>query len=104
MEFPLRADEDETKATIAGVYQESGYLADPHTAVGIHAARSVSRNTPVVVLATAHPAKFPDAVKAASGVTPVIPPHHKDLFNLPEKLVNLPNDIEAVKNYITGNL
>src|SRR4051795_3924946 len=67
-----RADEDETAATIRSVQREAGYLTDPHTAVALAVAEKETRDRsiPMVVLSTAHPAKFPDAVKAASGTTP----------------------------------
>ena len=71
-----------------------GELLDPHTATGIHAARMCQEEPDVatVVLATAHPAKFPDAVKKATGVEPALPPHMADLFSLEERLDVLEND------------
>ena len=94
-----RVDDAETTATIAAVYRESGELVDPHTAVGIAAARAATPDdrVPVVALATAHPAKFPDAVAAATGVRPALPPRLGDLFERPERLSVLPNDLAAVK-------
>ncbi|MGE3626431.1 MAG: threonine synthase, partial [Hyphomicrobiales bacterium] len=67
------ADEAATAATIARVAQETGYIADPHTAVGLYAARQEEAGVPVVTLATAHPAKFPEAVARACGLEPAQP-------------------------------
>lgn len=101
-----RVDEAETKATIAKVYEDCGLLIDPHTAVGVAAGRRLRRDpsVPLVTLATAHPAKFPDAVKAATGVVPQLPPHMADLFNRPERYDQLPNDLKAVQSYIRDTL
>ena len=74
----------------------------PHTAVGVHAAR-VRRGdpaVPMVVLATAHPAKFPDAVEAACGVRPELPPRMADLFARPERVTHVPNDLAAIEEVI----
>lgn len=98
------ADDSATLATIASVYRETGYLLDPHTAVGVHAARTCRRvpDAPMVTLATAHPAKFPDAVTQASGVHPALPPHLADIFDRPERLRVLPNDAAAIQSLIDG--
>lgn len=97
-----RVDELDTKATIAKIYQDCGLLIDPHTAVGVAAGRRLRRDAavPLVTLATAHPAKFPDAVKAATGVTPQLPPHMADLFDRPERYDQLPGDLKTVQTYI----
>ncbi len=96
-----RADEAETLATIRAVHQESGYLLDPHTAVGVAVARSLELGpAPVVTLATAHPAKFPAAVKAATGVEPPLPAWLSDLYQRPERLDVLANDQDAVAAYV----
>jgi threonine synthase len=70
-----RVDETETAATIARIYRETGYLADPHTAVGLAAALNemADSSAPMIVLATAHPAKFPDAIEKAAGCVPPVP-------------------------------
>jgi threonine synthase len=74
-DFAARAvSEDETIATIRQVYQEHEYLLDPHTAVGVKAALELKENRPVVCLATAHPAKFGDAVRKAIGKEVELPP------------------------------
>jgi threonine synthase len=94
---------------MADVYRESGMLIDPHTAVGVSAARQIrgqkedqSRDSgvPVVTMATAHPAKFPDAVKKATGVHPKLPEHLADLLERPERTNNLPNDLAAVQAFV----
>jgi threonine synthase len=97
-----RCDDEETLAVMADTYQRAGVLIDPHTAVGLHAARTVAREpgVPMVVLATAHPAKFPDAVVRATGVHPELPPHLADLLERPERTADLPNDLEAVERFV----
>ncbi len=96
------ADEEETMATIASLWEESGLLIDPHTAVGIHVGRATPRplGLPLVMLATAHPAKFPDAVEKACGVRPELPARLADLFELEERYEVLPNDLDAVQAFI----
>ncbi len=97
-----RASEDETRATIAEIYRTMGEVVCPHTAVGLHAAK-VRRGdpaVPMVVLATAHAAKFPDAVEAACGVRPALPPRLADLLTRPERVTRVANDIEAIKDVI----
>ncbi|HVV92038.1 MAG TPA: threonine synthase [Hyphomicrobiales bacterium] len=97
-----RVDEAEAAATIRALRAESGYLADPHTAVAVAASRKVAGDpaVPRVVLATAHPAKFPDAVEAATGERPALPPHLADLFARPERLSVVANDLAAVENFV----
>lgn len=96
-----RTGEDETAAAIAETFQRSGYLLDPHTAVGAAVAEPlVGGETPVVTLATAHPAKFPAAVKAATGIEPALPLWLADLYERPERLSVLANDQGAVEAYI----
>jgi threonine synthase len=100
-----RLDDDETLREIARIHRETGELVDPHTAIGIAAGRAKARDgaTPLVALATAHPAKFPDAVEQATGERPALPPHLSDLFEREERLVQLPNDLATVENYIRGD-
>ena len=95
-----RSDEDETRGTIAETLRRTGELVDPHTAVGIAAARAATGRVPTVVLATAHPAKFPDAVEAAVGVRPALPPKLADLHAREERLTVLPNDLAAVQAFV----
>ena len=100
-----RADEPETAATIARLYQSAGYLCDPHTAVGLAVADKVEHaaKVPQVVLSTAHPAKFPDAVEAATGHRPSLPPHMADLMTRRESVSVLPNDLAAVETFIRAH-
>ncbi|MEQ1769656.1 MAG: threonine synthase [Devosia sp.] len=96
-----RASETETAAAIKETHKASGYLLDPHTAVGVAVAGQLDLGThPIVVLATAHPAKFPAAVKAASGIEPALPLWLADLNNRPERFDVLANDQAAVADYI----
>ena len=83
-----RCSEAECAEEMARAWRESEVLIDPHTAVGVHAARAAlarDPRTPVIALATAHPAKFPDAVEQATGVRPPLPPHLDDLMQRPER-------------------
>ena len=101
-----RFDDQQTKETIKTVYRESGNLLDPHSAVGVAAGLAAARkeDVPMVALATAHPAKFPDAVEAATGVRPGLPAHLSDLLERPERLRALPNDLDAVRGFISESL
>ncbi len=96
------ASEDETRAAIAETWRTTGRLVCPHTAVGIHAARLRRGDpaVPMVVLATAHPAKFPDAVEAATGVRPALPARLADLMRRPERVTRVANEVEAIKDVI----
>jgi len=94
--------EAETTATIAATLKASGYLLDPHTAVGAHVARAHLGATPMVTLATAHPAKFPAAVKQASGVDAALPAWLADLHSREERLSVLANDQTAVEDFISA--
>ena len=97
-----RADEQETAATIRTLKREAGYLADPHTAVAVAVAEKETRDpaVPMVVLSTAHPAKFPDAVEAACGVKPALPDWLGDLYGRPERFNVLPADRAAVEQFV----
>ena len=98
-----RANNDETLAVMKRVYGESGMLVDPHTAVGIASAEACAEpGIPTITLATAHPAKFPDAVKKATGVHPALPDHVADLFDREERIVNLPNDLQAIEAFVAS--
>ena len=84
-------------------HQGAGYLLDPHTAVGVNVARHQPRGTaPMVTLATAHPAKFPAAVREASGVDPALPAWLADLYSREERLSVLANDQQAVEDFISA--
>ena len=95
-------DDDKTKTLIGDIYTQAGAVIDPHTAVGIGAARTCHNapDIPCITLATAHPAKFPDAVKAACGLSPALPAPLADLFEREERYDVLPAEAEAVKAYI----
>ncbi len=97
-----RADENETAAAIRTMLRETGHLIDPHTAVGVAVAEKETRDPsiPMVVLGTAHPAKFPDAVEAACGVRPPLPEWLADLDRRPERVTTLPVDQMAVERHI----
>ena len=96
-----RADEDAVFATIRETLEQTGYLLDPHTAVGLHVAREMGNAAvPTVALATAHPAKFPDAVEAACGIRPALPPRSGDLMALPERSTLVANDLGALEELI----
>ncbi|MEE8626659.1 MULTISPECIES: threonine synthase [Methylobacterium] len=95
--------EDAVVAEIRDVYEGTGQIIDPHSAIGVRAARRLLAEdpaTPVVALATAHAAKFPDAVEAATGVRPALPPHLSDLLARRERFTVLPNDEAAVERAI----
>jgi len=98
----VRVDDAETTATIAGLYRDTGMIIDPHTAVGLAAARRSrpGSNGPMVVLATAHPAKFGEAVEAAIGVRPPMPAALAELAGRPERCERLPNDLSALKAHV----
>ncbi len=91
-------DDAETKAEIARLYRATGYLADPHSAIGIAAARAAGPRdgAPIIAMATAHPAKFPEAMEAATGQASPLPAHLADLFQREEHYQVLPNDPAAV--------
>ncbi len=92
----------DTKQAMQDTYAATGELLDPHTAVGLVAGSRCRRDTaaPLVVLATAHPAKFPEAVREATGITPPLPPHLSDLMKRKERFDTVKNDVEAVKKLI----
>lgn len=97
----IRCDDTETKEEIAKIFRESGELLDPHSAIGVVAAEKCGeKETPTVVLATAHPSKFPVPVREATGVTPVLPPRLSDLLTRKEVFTVLPNSVDAIKYFI----
>ncbi len=93
-------DDEGTLAEIGRLHRAAGYLADPHTAVGTAAARALAPEDPaipVIVAATAHPAKFPDAVERATGLRPPLPARMADLYERQERYGVLPNDLAAIE-------
>lgn len=99
-----RADEEEVAATIRTVLRESGHFIDPHTAVAIAVAEKEVRDPalPMIVLSTAHAAKFPDAVEAACGSRPGLPDWLGDLNERKERIVKLPADPSKIEQFVTG--
>jgi threonine synthase len=98
-----RVDQREMAETMRWAYDAcDGEVIDPHTAIGLHAARLLERDpdVPVVTLATAHPAKFPDAVERATGLRPSLPTRVGDLFERDERCVELPGDYAAIAAYV----
>ena len=93
----FRLDDAGTLAEIRRTHAACGYLADPHTATALAAMRGMAGPVPHVVAATAHPAKFPDAIERAIGVRPPLPPHLADLYDRPERFTPVPNDLGAVQ-------
>lgn len=100
-----RLDDAGTKRVIGEIYRSSGELIDPHTAVGVHAGRvaGLDRAMPRLTLATAHPAKFPAAVQAATGVYPPLPEALTDLFERKERFTVLANDLSEVKSFVRSH-
>ena len=100
-----RADADDMSAAMLWASQSCGEIIDPHTAIGLHAARQagIEASIPVVTLATAHPAKFRDAVERATGTRPSLPTRIGDLFQREERFVELPGDYDTVAAYIAQN-
>ncbi|MBX2833923.1 MAG: threonine synthase [Micavibrio sp.] len=97
-----RADDEETLDLIRECYEETLYVLDPHTAVGLKGAKAIADDTDgaIILLATAHPSKFPDAVEKAIGMRPPLPPHLEDLFEREERMDEMPNDIETVMKFV----
>ncbi len=97
-----RLDDAGTKRVMAEVFAATGEMLDPHTAVGVHAARTAKANpaSPRIALATAHPAKFPDAVFAATHIKPELPRALADLFNRPERFTTLDADLDQLRRFI----
>jgi threonine synthase len=101
-----RVSREEAAAAMRSLFEETGCLVDPHTAVGLAAAkkeRERGSSGPMVVLATAHPAKFPDAVQRATGKVPDCPDRLRERMTGAERFTVLPNSAAAVANYIQAN-
>ena len=96
-----RCDEEATRATIRATWDATGELLCPHSAVGVHVAIAQRvPGVPMITLATAHPAKFPDAVEAASGLHPPLPERMADLYERPERVTRIANDLGAIETLI----
>jgi threonine synthase len=99
-------NDEETCDVIKDVYEQTEYLIDPHTAIGVGAARECRRDgsIPMITLATAHPVKFPEAVeKSGVDISPELPHHMSDLYDREERYQVLPNDLEKVHEFVASN-
>jgi len=101
-----RLDDESAGEVIRHLHQRLGMLVDPHTAIGIGVAEGLGGDpsVPVVTLATAHPAKFPDAVEAATGVRPPLPAHLADLFERTERIERAEATLDSVEDLVRGGL
>ncbi len=96
-------DDPGTLAEIRRLHDAAGYLADPHSAIGIAAARAHGvAGVPMVAMATAHPAKFPDAMEQATGVRPALPKHLADLYDRAERFTVVPADVATIQGHVRG--
>jgi threonine synthase len=101
-----RCNDEQTEQMIGACYAETGYLIDPHTAVGLFAAWQGRGDptVPMVALACAHPSKFPDAVEKATGIRPQLPERLANLYDLPEKVKVIENSLSKVQTYIKESI
>ena len=95
-----RCSEEETIATIRAEVARTGEVLCPHSAVGVKVGNDHLGSTPMITLATAHPAKFPEAVESAMGTRPALPPRMADLFDRPERMTRIANDLPAIQALI----
>ena len=95
-----RCGEEETLETIRRAFAETGEVLCPHSAVGVKVAEENLGAAPMITLATAHPAKFPDAVERAMGARPGLPPRMADLFDRPERVTRVANDLAALQSIV----
>jgi threonine synthase len=101
----FRLDDEQTLAAIRALYEKAGYLADPHSIIGIEAARALGHpGTPIVAMATAHPAKFPDAIEQAIGRRPPLPAHLADLYERPEYYTCVPANLAAIEDQVRATV
>jgi threonine synthase len=100
-----KLDDPGTLKAMGDLYRRTGMLIDPHSAIGVAAAEAMRRDKsiPVIALATAHPAKFPYAVKKATGVTPQLPAHLSNLMSRRERYDVLPNDLGKIQDYVLAH-
>ncbi len=98
----VRVDGGSMAQALRWALEAAGELIDPHTAIGLAAARATEAAGPVVTLATAHPAKFPDAVERASGQRPALPPRAAGLFDREERFTRLPADLAAIEAFVAA--
>ena len=95
-----RSSDEQTSATIQSFFAATGEVLCPHSAVGVKVAEEHLGSSPMVTLATAHPAKFPDAVEAAMGLRPALPRWLADLFDCDERVTEMPNDLQLMKSLV----
>jgi threonine synthase len=97
-----RADSAEMSGAMRWAWDHCGQIIDPHTAIALHAAREggIAADIPVVTLATAHPAKFREAVERATGIRPSLPARVGNLFDREERFISLPGDYAAVRDHV----
>jgi threonine synthase len=95
-----RSSDEQTTATIQSFFAATGEVLCPHSAVGVKVAEEHLGSSPMVTLATAHPAKFPDAVEAAMGLRPALPRWLADLFDRDERVTEMPNDLQLMKSLV----
>ena len=95
-----RCSEADTSATIRATLAQIGELLCPHSAVGVFVAAQHLGPTPMITLATAHPAKFPDAVQAATGIRPPLPSRMADLYDRAERVTRVPGDLATLQALI----
>ena len=101
----VRCDDAETKAEIGRIFKLSGEIVDPHSAIGFAAAEKYAETgVPMIVLATAHPAKFPAPVREATGITPALPPVLADLMTRRESFTVLPNQYDSITYFIENSV
>jgi len=100
----VAVDDAATLREMGETYAKTGKLVDPHTAVALAAARKLASNDPLIVLSTAHPAKFPDAVQSATGRIPPLPPRLSGLLSAPEKFDLLKPDLGLVRDFIAARV
>jgi threonine synthase len=103
---PFRLDDEGTLAEIRRLYTGQGYLADPHSAIAIAGARALAcqHGVPTIAMATAHPAKFPDAMEQATGIRPPLPPRLADLYKRHEKFTRAPRDLGAIEALVRATV
>jgi threonine synthase len=99
-----RASEEETSTTITAQRDVTGEILCPHSAVGVKVAEAHLSEVPMITLATAHPAKFPAAVEAATGVHPALPPRMADLFDREERVTRVANDLASLQSIIRARI
>jgi threonine synthase len=100
-----KLDDAGTLKAMQDLYKRTGMLIDPHSAIGVAAAEAArnDKSIPVVALATAHPAKFPDAVEKATGVRPALPAHLSNLLSRRERYDVLPKDLGKIQDYVLSH-